>query len=118
MGKTFLWILICVVIGYGLLIGIRCIKVNLDYSNLKSEAKELFGPKSNVSYEEVPEKLVEMAEEQEIPLLEQNVDVYVDNWEGVRVVSFNYVDTVSILNYKNLLFHFSFADTVHYRPRK
>lgn len=117
MGKTFLWFIIIVVLGYGILTGIRCIKVNLDYSNLKSEAKELFGPKSSVSYEKVPGKLLEMAEEQKIPLREHNIDVYVDDWQGVRVVTFNYVDTVSILNYKDLLFHFSFADTVHYRAR-
>lgn len=118
MGKIFLWILVVFLVGFGILFGIRCIKVNLDYSNLKSEAKELFSPNSNYPYREAPQRLLEVAEEQKIPLKEQNIDVYIDDWEGVRVLTFNYVDSVPIFDFKTVLFKFSFSDTVHYTSRK
>ncbi len=118
MGKIVLWFLIIIVLGYGIVFGVRCIKVKLDYSNLKSEAQELLGPNSNTPYSRVPIRLLEMAEEQKIPLKEENIDVYIDDWNGIRVITFNYVDSVPVLNYKTVFFNFSFADTVFYESRK
>jgi len=118
MGKTFLWFLIIIVVGYGILFGVRCIKVKLDYSNLKAEAESLFSPNSSTPYDRVPGRLLEMAEKQKIPLKEENIDVYIDDWEGIRVITFNYVDSVPVLNYKTVFFNFSFADTVFYKSRK
>ena len=118
MGKLLLWFLLIVIIGYGLIVGVRCIKVRLDYTNLKSEAETLFSPNSNVPYAKVPERLLRMAKEQDIPLKEGDIDVYIDDWEGVRVIMFDYVDSVPLLNYKTIFFHFSFADTVLYKSRK
>lgn len=117
MGKIFLWFSIIIVLGYGIVFGVRCIKVKLDYSNLKSEAQELFGPNSNTPYGKVPSGLLKMAEEQKIPLKEGDIEIYIDDWEGVRVITFNYVDSVPVLNYKNVFFNFSFADTVYYKSR-
>lgn len=118
MGKIFLWLLIIVVIGYGLILSVRCIKVRLDYSNLKNEAETLFSPNSNVPYDRVPERLLRMAKDQDIPLKEEDIDIFVNDWEGVRVVMFTYVDSVPIFNYKTIFFNFSFADTVLYKSRK
>jgi hypothetical protein len=118
MGKLFLWFLIIVIVGYGIMFGVRCIKVRLDYSNLKDEAKTLFSPNSNVPYNKVPDRLLRMAKEQDIPLKEGDIDVYIDDWEGVRVIKFHYLDSVPIFNYRKVFFDFSFADTVLYTSRK
>jgi len=118
MGKFFLWLLITFVLGYCILFGIRWTKVRLDYSSMKSEAERLFSPTSSCPYPQVPGRLVEKAKEQKIPLREEDIKIYIDDWEGIRVLNFKYVDTLSILNYKTILFEFSFSDTVYYPGRK
>jgi len=112
MGKFFLWILILFIIGYGIYFGVNWIKINLDYSGLESEAERLLSPSSGHTYEQVPDMLIKMAEERNIPLKPDSIKLYVDEWEDYRVLSFGYVDSFPIFNLKTLYFKFSFADTV------
>jgi len=118
MGKFFLWLLVVVVLGYSIFFGIRWTKVRLDYSSIKSEAERLFSPTSSCPYPEIPDRLLRKAQEQKIPLREENIKIYVDDWEGIRVLNFEYVDSLLIFNYKTILFKFSFSDTVYYPGRK
>ncbi len=117
MGKFILWLLILFVIGYSFYFGINWIVIRLDYSSIESEAQKLFSPTSNCPYEEVPDRLLEKAEEQNIPLKEDNIKIYIDEWNGYRVLSFDYVDSLTIFNFKNLYFKFSFVDTVFYNSQ-
>jgi hypothetical protein len=112
MGKFFLWLLILFVLGYSIYFGINWIKIRLDYSSMESEAERLFSPTSDCPYHQVPKRLIQKAEEQNIPLKEENIEVYVDEWNGYRVLNFEYVDSIAIFNFKNIYFNFSFVDTV------
>lgn len=112
MGKFILWLIILFVIGYSIYIGVNWIKIRLDYSSMESEAERLFGPTSNTPYQKVPEMLLNMAEERDIPLRPDSVKVYTDEWYGYRVLKFEYVDSILIFNFKTLYFSFSFVDTV------
>jgi hypothetical protein len=117
MGKFFRWLLIMFVLGYGIYVGINWIKIRLDYSSMESEAERLFSPTSNVPYQEVPERLISKAEEQRIPLKADSIKLYIDKWNGYRVLSFGYVDSFPIFNFKTLYFKFSFVDTVFYHSK-
>ncbi len=117
MGKFFLWLFILFVIGYSIYLGVNWIKIRLDYSSLESEAERLFSPTSDYNYERVPKMLLKMAEEREIPLKENNVKIYVDEWDGYRVLQFGYVDSILIFNFQTLYFSFSYVDTVFFRPK-
>lgn len=117
MGKFFLWLFIIFLIGYSFYFGINWTKIRLDYSSMESEAERLFSPSSNCPYHEVPNRLIKKAKEQDIPLKEENVEVYVDEWNGYRVLSFEYTDSITVFNLKNIYFGFSFVDTVFSRPQ-
>jgi hypothetical protein len=112
MGKIFLWLLILFIIGYGIYFGVNWIKIRLDYSSIESEAMRLFSPASEYNYERVPDKLLRMAEERDIPLKEDSIDIYIDEWNDYRVLTFGYVDSFPIFNFKTFYFKFSFVDTV------
>lgn len=115
MGKVFLWLLILFIIGYGIYFSVNWIKIHLDYSGIESEAMRLFSPSSGHSYERVPRMLVRLAEERDIPLKEDSISVYVDEWNNYRVLRFGYVDSFQIFSVKTLYFKFSFVDTVFTR---
>ncbi len=115
MGKFFLWLLILFIIGYGIYFGVNWIKIRLDYSSLENEAQRLFSPTSEHSYKRVPEMLTRLAEERDIPLKGDSIKIYVDEWSDYRVLTFGYVDSFPIFNFKTLYFKFSFVDTVFNR---
>jgi hypothetical protein len=117
MGKFFLWISIVFFLGYCVFFGIRLTKIRLNYSSIKNEAERLFGPTSDTPYEQVPGKLIQIAEERSIPLSPDSVKIFIDEWDGYRALKFGYVDSITIFNFKTLYFSFSFADTVFYRPK-
>ena len=112
MGKFFLWLIILFVLGYSIYVTINLIKIRLDYSSLENEAERLFNSTTDYPYERVPGMLLKMAEERAIPLGENDVRIYVDEWDGYRVLQFGYVDSILIFNFKTLYFSFSFVDTV------
>jgi hypothetical protein len=115
MGKFFQWLIILFIIGYGIYFGIKWIKIQLDYSGIESEAERLFSPSSGYSYERVPQMLIRVAEERGIPLKEDSISIYSDEWNNYRVLRFGYVDSFEIFNFKTLYFKFSFVDTVFNR---
>lgn len=117
MGKFILWLLVLFIIGYSIYFGVNWIAIRLNYSSLESEAQKLFSPTSNCSYEEVPDRLLEKAEEQNIPLKESDVKLYIDEWNGYRVLSFGYVDSIPIFKFNAVHFKFSFVDTVFYNSQ-
>lgn len=117
MGKFFLWLLVVFLLGYSIYFGIKWTKIRLDYSSMESEAERLFSPTSDCPYNKVPERLMQKANEQNVPLKEENVEVYIDEWNGYRVLSFNYVDSIPIFSFKTMYFKFSFVDTVFSRPQ-
>ena len=117
MGKFFLWLFIFFVLGYAIYFGVNWTKVRLDYSSMESEAERLFSPTSNTPYTQVPQKLIEKAEDQDIPLKPEDVKLYIDEWDGYRVLSFTYVDSIPVFKFKILYFRFSFVDTVFLRPK-
>jgi hypothetical protein len=104
-------------LGYGIYLGINSIKVRLNYSTLENEAERLFAPVSQCPPADVPRRLLKKADEQNIPLKEKDVKLYDDDWNGFRVLSFNYVDSVKIFGSKFLYFDFSFVDTVFYNSQ-
>ncbi len=118
MSKMIFWLLVCFALGYLVFLGIKVTKIKLDYSSVKAEAQRLFSPSSNCPYQEVPNRLLKKAQEQQIPLKEEDIDLYVDDWEGVRVLSFAYYDSLSILKIKTVIFDFTFSDTVYFPGRK
>lgn len=115
MGKFLLWLVILFVIGYGIYFGVNWIKIQLDYSGIENEAMRLFSPSSGHSYERVPVMLVRLAEERDIPLKEDSISIYIDEWNNYRVLRFGYVDSFEVFNFKTLYFKFSFVDTVFNR---
>lgn len=115
MGKFFGWALILTSIGYGGYFLVRYIKVKLDYSTVENEAERLFSSNSNVPYEKVPDEIIKKAEAQEIPLRRDDINIYIDDWDGYRVLTFSYTDSLLIFNFKTVYFKFSFTDTVFYR---
>ncbi len=117
MGKFFLWLLVLFIIGYAIYFGVNWIIIRLDYSSLESEAQKLFSPTSNCSYEEVPQRLIQTAEEHNIPIKEDDIKLYIDEWNGYRVLSFGYVDSIPIFIFKTVHFKFSFVDTVFYNSQ-
>ena len=117
MGKFFLWVSIVFFLGYCIFLGIKWTKVRLNYSSIKNEAERLFSPTSDTAYEQVPDMLLKIAEERNIPLRPDSVKIFVDEWDGYRVLKFGYVDSILIFNFKTLHFSFSFVDTVFYRPK-
>ena len=117
MSKFFLWLFILFLLGYGIYFGINAIKIRLNYSSIESEAERLFSPTSNYSYEEIPRRLMNRAEEQKIPLKERDIELYVNDWDGFRVLSFSYVDSFKIIGSKFFYFDFSFADTIFYNSQ-
>ncbi len=117
MGKFFLWLIILFVLGYSIYLSVNWIKIRLDYSSLESEAERLFGPTSDCAYEQVPGLLLKMAGERDIPLRQDGVKVYVDEWDGYRVLQFGYVDSILMFNFKTLYFSFSFVDTVFFHSK-
>ncbi len=117
MSKILLWLFILFVLGYGIYFGINWIKIHLSYSSIESEAKRLFSPASNISYKEVPERLMDKVREQNIPLKADDIKLFVDEWNGYRVLSFGYVDSLQIFKSKFLYFKFSFVDTVFYHSQ-
>ncbi len=114
MGKFFLWLFILFVLGYAIYVGVNWTKIHLDYSSIESEAERLFSPTSDVTYEQVPNMLLKMAEDRDIPLRPDSVKIYVDEWDGYRVLKFGYVDSLLIFHFKTLYFSFSFVDTVFF----
>jgi hypothetical protein len=117
MGKFILWLLILFVVGYAIYFGVHWIIVRLDYSSMESEAQKLFSPTSNCSYEEIPDRLMKKAEEQNVPLKEDDIKLYIDEWNGYRVLSFGYVDSIPIFKFTAVRFKFSFVDTVFYNSQ-
>ena len=117
MSRFFLWTFIVFFLGYCIFFGIKWTKIRLNYSSIENEAERLFSPTSDTPYAYVPDMLLKMAAERDIPLRPDSVKVYVDEWDGYRVLKFGYVDSILIFNFKTLYFSFSFVDTVFYRPK-
>ena len=117
MGKFFLWLAIVFIVGYSIYFGVKWTKIRLDYSGIKSEAERLFSPTSNYPYEQAPDMLMRMAEERDIPLNPNDIKIYIDEWDGYRVLQFEYVDSLQIFRFKTLYFNFSFVDTVFFRSK-
>lgn len=114
MGRFFLWLFVFFLLGYGIYFGINWTKIRLNYSSIKSEAERLFNTVSQCPPEDVPKRLLVKAEEQKVPLKEEDIKLYVDDWNGYKALSFNYVDSMKIFKSKYLYFDFSFADTIFY----
>ncbi len=112
MSKFFLWVFIVGLFGFCCYLGIRMTKIRLGYSSIKGEAEMLLAPGSATPFDEVPGRLLEKAQEQKIPLREQDIKVFDYGWEGYRVLTFAYVDSLMIFDFKTLYFKFSFIDTV------
>jgi hypothetical protein len=113
MGKIFLWIFIAFFFGYCCYVGIHVIKIRLNYSSIKGEAEMLLAPGSTTPFYEVPSRLLEKAQEQNVPLGEQDIRIFDDEWDGYRVLTFSYIDSLVILDFKTFYFKFSFFDTVY-----
>ena len=117
MGKFFLWLVILFFLGYGIYLGVNWTKIRLDYSSIESEAERLLGPTSDYPLEQVPRMLIKMAEERDIPLRPDSIKIYIDEWDGYRVLKFGYVDSLMIFNFKPLYFSFSFVDTLFFNSK-
>ncbi|MEO0293172.1 MAG: hypothetical protein ABIN61_02985 [candidate division WOR-3 bacterium] len=112
MIRFLLWCIILGILGYCAYLGVRFVKIRVNYSSLKDEAIRLLDPTSPYSFESIPERLLEKAKELNIPFKEENIHIFIDDWEGYKVLSFEYTDSLPILKFKTLYFKFSFVDTV------
>ena len=117
MGKFFLWVFIVVIFGYGCYLGIRLMKIYLNYSSLKNESETLLSPGSTTTFNEIPARILEKAQEQKVPLKEQDIKTYIDEWEGYEVFSFAYIDSLMVFDFKTFYFKFSFVDTIFTRSK-
>jgi hypothetical protein len=117
MGKFLMWVFIAFLVGYCCYLGIQFTKMRLNYSSIKSEAEMLLGPGSTTPFNEVPKRLLEKAQEQKIPLKEYDIKIFDYDWEGYRVLTFAYVDSLMIFDFKTFYFNFSFFDTVYSKSK-
>ncbi|MCK4527414.1 hypothetical protein KAW18_08585 [candidate division WOR-3 bacterium] len=114
MGKLFGWSIILGVVWFLGYVGIHVIKVRLGYSDIKGKAETMLVPSSRIMVQNIPDELMEHAEERGIPLKKDSIRLFVDEWGGYKVLSFSYRDSFLVFD-KPIYFSFSFIDTAPLR---
>ncbi|MEA1912473.1 MAG: hypothetical protein U9N06_01360 [candidate division WOR-3 bacterium] len=115
MGKILGWLILLGIIGYGGYLGVHWIKIRLNYADIKDKAETMLSPSSSILFKNIPDELMEVAEKKGIPLKRDSIKLLIDEWEGYRVLSFRYSDSLLLFNRKPLYFRYSFVDTVPFK---
>lgn len=111
MVKILGWLILIGILFYGGYVALHVSRVRLNYTDLKDKATSMMNPNSQVTFNRIPGKLMERAREKNIPLEKDEIELKVDRWERIKILSFSYRDSIMVFN-KPWYFDFSFADTL------
>ena len=115
MGKIIGWLILLGIIGYAGYIGIHLLKIRLDFSDIKDKAENMLSPTSPIRFNNIPRELMEHAKNRGIPLKKDGIKLFIDEWDGYKVLSFKYIDSLMLFNKKPIYFTYTFSETIPLR---